>query len=119
MLDLGKPAERERLAGRALLRGLGEPRPGDDAVVVFAEHVLDTGHLARKPARGLAEDRDTCLRRVWRAEHFSYWMTNLLHRDPAGDPFEHRLRLSHLRYITHSRAAAASLAENYVGLAPV
>jgi p-hydroxybenzoate 3-monooxygenase len=67
---------------------------------------------------GLDAYSDTCLRRVWRAEHFSYWMTNLLHRDPAGDPFEHRLRLSHLRYITHSRAAAASLAENYVGLAP-
>jgi len=62
---------------------------------------------------------ETCLRRVWRAEHFSYWMTNLLHRDPAGDPFEHRLRLSHLRYITHSRAAATSLAENYVGVAAV
>ena len=46
-------------------------------------------------------------------------MTNLLHRDPAGDPFEHRLRLSHLRYITRSRAAATSLAENYVGAAPV
>jgi p-hydroxybenzoate 3-monooxygenase len=58
---------------------------------------------------------ETCLRRVWRAEHFSYWMTNLLHRDPAGDPFEHQLRLSHLRYITRSRAAATSLAENYVG----
>jgi p-hydroxybenzoate 3-monooxygenase len=68
---------------------------------------------------GLDAYSDTCLRRVWRAEHFSYWMTNLLHRDPAGDPFEHRLRLSHLRYITQSRAAAASLAENYVGLAPV
>jgi p-hydroxybenzoate 3-monooxygenase len=67
---------------------------------------------------GLDAYSDTCLRRVWRAEHFSYWMTNLLHRDPAGDPFEHRLRLSHLRYITRSPAAAASLAENYVGLAP-
>jgi p-hydroxybenzoate 3-monooxygenase len=58
----------------------------------------------------------TCLRRVWRAEHFSSWMTGLLHRDPAGDPFEHRLRLAHLRYLVASRAAATSLAENYVGL---
>lgn len=60
---------------------------------------------------------ETCLRRVWRAEHFSYWMTSLLHRDPEGDPFEHKLRLSHLRYVTSSRAAGASLAENYVGAA--
>jgi p-hydroxybenzoate 3-monooxygenase len=59
---------------------------------------------------------ETCLRRVWRAEHFSAWMTGLLHRDPAGDPFEHRLRLAHLRYLVASRAAATSLAENYVGL---
>ena len=38
-----------------------------------------------------------------------------LHRDPAGDPFEHKLRLSYLRYITQSEAAATTLAENYVG----
>jgi p-hydroxybenzoate 3-monooxygenase len=56
-----------------------------------------------------------CLRRVWRAEHFSAWMTALLHRDPADDPFEHKLRLSYLRYITKSQAAATTLAENYVG----
>jgi p-hydroxybenzoate 3-monooxygenase len=58
-----------------------------------------------------------CARRVWRAEHFSWFMTNLLHRDPQGDPFEHRLRLSNLNYVISSRAAATSLAENYVGAA--
>ena len=58
---------------------------------------------------------DLCLRRVWRAEHFSAWMTALLHRDPAGDPFDHKLRLSYLRYIVTSVAAATTLAENYVG----
>jgi p-hydroxybenzoate 3-monooxygenase len=58
---------------------------------------------------------DLCLRRVWRAEHFSAWMTALLHRDPSGDPFDHKLRLSYLRYIVTSQAAATSLAENYVG----
>jgi p-hydroxybenzoate 3-monooxygenase len=58
---------------------------------------------------------ERCLRRVWRAEHFSAWMTALLHRDQAGDPFEHKLRLSYLRYITKSKAAATTLAENYVG----
>jgi len=58
---------------------------------------------------------ERCLRRVWRAEHFSAWMTALLHRDPAGDPFDHKLRLSYLRYVVTSQAAATTLAENYVG----
>jgi p-hydroxybenzoate 3-monooxygenase len=58
----------------------------------------------------------TCLRRVWRAEHFSWWMTSMLHRLPGGDPFDLRLQLSQLRYVTTSVAAARSLAENYVGL---
>jgi p-hydroxybenzoate 3-monooxygenase len=60
---------------------------------------------------------ETCLRRVWRAEHFSWWMTSMLHRFPDDDGgFQQRLQLSQLRYVTASRAAAASLAENYVGL---
>jgi p-hydroxybenzoate 3-monooxygenase len=58
-----------------------------------------------------------CLRRVWRAEHFSWWMTSMLHRPPHGDAFDEKLQLSQLRYVITSRAAAASLAENYVGLA--
>jgi p-hydroxybenzoate 3-monooxygenase len=58
-----------------------------------------------------------CLRRVWRAEHFSSFMTQLLHRDPEGDPFEHKLRLANLDYIVRSRAAATSLAENYTSAA--
>jgi p-hydroxybenzoate 3-monooxygenase len=58
----------------------------------------------------------TCLRRVWRAQRFSRWMTNLTHRDAADDPFGHRLQLSELEYLTSSRSAATALAENYVGL---
>jgi p-hydroxybenzoate 3-monooxygenase len=58
----------------------------------------------------------TCLRRVWRAEHFSWWMTHMLHRLPGDDPFDHQLQISQLRYVTTSHAAATSLAENYVGL---
>jgi p-hydroxybenzoate 3-monooxygenase len=58
---------------------------------------------------------DACLRRVWRAEHFSWWMTSMLHLQPGGDPFDVRLQRSQLRYVTTSRAAATSLAENYVG----
>ena len=58
----------------------------------------------------------TCLRRVWRAEHFSWWMTSLLHRFPDATPFQQKIQLSELDYVTRSRAAATSLAENYVGL---
>jgi p-hydroxybenzoate 3-monooxygenase len=57
-----------------------------------------------------------CLRRVWRAEHFSAWMTAMLHKAPNGDEFDEKLQLSQLRYVTTSTAAATSLAENYVGL---
>ncbi|MGH9009016.1 MAG: 4-hydroxybenzoate 3-monooxygenase [Acidimicrobiia bacterium] len=59
---------------------------------------------------------ERCLRRVWRAEHFSWWMTSMLHLTPGADPFERRLQLSQLRYVTSSEAAAISLAENYTGL---
>jgi p-hydroxybenzoate 3-monooxygenase len=59
----------------------------------------------------------TCLRRVWRAEHFSWWMTSMLHRFADDDGgFQERLQLSQLRYVCSSSAAATSLAENYVGL---
>ncbi len=63
---------------------------------------------------GLASYSETCLRRVWRAEHFSYWMTTMLHRI-SDDPFDLKLQLSQLRWVTTSQAAATSLAENYVG----
>ena len=58
----------------------------------------------------------TCLRRVWRATHFSWWMTSMLHRFPDDDAFQRRLQVAQLAYVTSSRAAATSLAENYVGL---
>ncbi len=59
---------------------------------------------------------ETCLKRVWRAEHFSWWMTSMLHRFPSDDVFQHRLQRSQLEYVVSSQPAAASLAENYVGL---
>jgi p-hydroxybenzoate 3-monooxygenase len=59
-----------------------------------------------------------CLRRVWRAQHFAWWMTAMLHRiEPDRGGFERQLQLAQLRYVCSSRAAATSLAENYVGLA--
>jgi p-hydroxybenzoate 3-monooxygenase len=67
-------------------------------------------------AEALRRYSDDCLRRVWRVQHFSWWMTSMLHRAPDGDPFTHELQLSQLRYLTSSRAGATTLAENYVGL---
>ncbi|ASW54954.1 4-hydroxybenzoate 3-monooxygenase [Plantactinospora sp. KBS50] len=59
---------------------------------------------------------DTALRRVWRAQHFSWWMTSMLHRLDDQDPYEAKLQTSTLDYVATSRAYATSLAENYVGL---
>ncbi|MDI2129681.1 4-hydroxybenzoate 3-monooxygenase [Yinghuangia seranimata] len=59
---------------------------------------------------------DTCLKRVWRAEHFSYFMTTTLHTDPEQSPFTTRLQLSQLDRIATSPHAAAEVAENYAGL---
>ena len=71
----------------------------------------DTGSEDR-----LAAYSDTCLRRVWRVQHFSTWMTSMLHRHPASDGFDQRIQRSQLDYVCHSKAAATTLAENYVGL---
>jgi p-hydroxybenzoate 3-monooxygenase len=62
---------------------------------------------------------DASLRRVWRATHFSWWMTSMLHVEPGPDPFGRELQLSQLRYVTSSRAAATTLAENYTGYYPL
>jgi p-hydroxybenzoate 3-monooxygenase len=59
---------------------------------------------------------DICLRRAWKAQRFSWWMTSTLHRHPGGDPFQLKLQQAELDYVTGSRIGSASLAENYVGL---
>jgi p-hydroxybenzoate 3-monooxygenase len=59
---------------------------------------------------------ERCLRRVWRGQRFSWWMTSMLHRFPNEDDFSHQIHLAELGYVTSSRAASTSLAENYVGL---
>jgi p-hydroxybenzoate 3-monooxygenase len=83
-------------------------------VIVLARaliHERDTGSTELLDAYS-----DTCLRRVWRAEHFSYFMTTMLHTDPAQSAFESRLQLSQLDRVATSPHAAAELAENYTGL---
>jgi len=59
---------------------------------------------------------ETALRRVWKAERFSWWMTTLLHRFPDASPFDRRVQEAELDYVAGSVAARTALAENYVGL---
>jgi p-hydroxybenzoate 3-monooxygenase len=59
---------------------------------------------------------EKCLRRIWLAERFSWWMTSLLHRFPETDAFGTRIQAAELTYVFRSRTAKRSLAENYVGL---
>jgi p-hydroxybenzoate 3-monooxygenase len=67
----------------------------------------------------LAAYSETCLRRVWRVQQFSAWMTAMLHRPASDDGFGVRLQRAQLDYVCTSRAAATTLAENYVGLEQV
>jgi p-hydroxybenzoate 3-monooxygenase len=86
--------------------------------------VADASVLARAFAEHYASGRsdlldrysDTCLRRVWKVQRFSWWMTSMLHRFSEHSAYDQRIQLAELDYVTHSRAAAQSLAENYVGL---
>ncbi len=64
----------------------------------------------------LASYSERALERVWRVQHFSWWMTSMLHRFEGDDDFQLQLQLSQLRYTTSSHAQATALAENYVGL---
>jgi p-hydroxybenzoate 3-monooxygenase len=59
---------------------------------------------------------ETCLGRVWKVQRFSWWMTAMLHRFADDNSFDQRRQLAELEYVTSSRAASQSLAENYVGL---
>jgi p-hydroxybenzoate 3-monooxygenase len=85
--------------------------------------VADARLLADALPAFLAGDREAlerwsarALRRVWRAEHFSWWMTTMLHRRPDADPFDRGLQRSQLDYVRTSEAAMTTLAENYTGL---
>jgi p-hydroxybenzoate 3-monooxygenase len=86
-------------------------------VRILAEGLV---HWYRSGSRALLDGYSAeCLRRVWRAEHFSWWMTTMLHPPENADAFDLKLQLSQLRYLVTSHAAATSLAENYVGLETV
>jgi p-hydroxybenzoate 3-monooxygenase len=89
--------------------------------------VSDIRILAKALQAFYSEDRtdlldaytDTALKRIWRAEHFSYWMTRLMHRLDGVSAFEQRLQVAELEHVTTSHAAALAMAENYVGTSAV
>jgi p-hydroxybenzoate 3-monooxygenase len=69
-----------------------------------------------KSTAGIDGYSELALKRVWKAERFSWWMTSMLHRFPDADGFNGRIQLAELNYLVGSKAATSSLAENYVGL---
>jgi p-hydroxybenzoate 3-monooxygenase len=80
--------------------------------------VLALTELYRSEDRELLDAySETCLHRVWRAQRFSWWMTSMLHRFDRSDPFQLKVQQAELDYVTSSRAAATTTAENYVGVA--
>ncbi len=83
-------------------------------VTVLADALVEW--LGGGSETGLDEYSSRCVSRVWRAQHFSWWMTTMLHTDPRDDAYGRRLQRSQLEYVCNSEAAATSLAENYVGL---
>ena len=90
--------------------------PGEKAMSTPAR-VRDFSNAVPRGSLTAANDREKLIRLfLWRAEHFSWWMTSMLHRFHDESPFHHRLQHSQLQYVTGSRAAATMLAENYVGL---
>lgn len=84
----------------------------------------DVGYLSnafaeyyqQRSSEGIDRYSEVSLRRVWKAERFSWWMTSLMHRFPDAGDFESKVQEAELDYLVHSRAGSTSLAENYVGL---
>ena len=83
-------------------------------VRVFANALVEFYKHGSREA--LERYSEICLRRVWKVQRFSWWMTSMLHRFPNEDSTSHHLHLAELDYVTSSRAASTTLAENYVGL---
>ena len=75
-----------------------------------------TAFYKQNNAEALAGYTATCLSRVWKGQRFSWWMTSLLHKFSDANPFDCQRQIAELAYVTTSRAAATTLAENYVGL---
>ena len=84
--------------------------------VGYLSRALETYYGEKKSDSALNRYSDLCLRRVWKAERFSWWFTSLMHRFPETGEFGQKIQEAELDYLVHSTAASTSLAENYVGL---
>jgi p-hydroxybenzoate 3-monooxygenase len=73
-------------------------------------------HYAERSDAGIDAYSERCLRRIWKAERFSWWFTSLMHRFPGDGAFDRRMQHAELDYLVGSQAASAAMAENYVGL---
>ena len=85
------------------------------ADVHYLSRALESFYRSNSSDR-LAGYSDICLRRIWKAQRFSWWMTSLLYKFDERSSFENEVQLAELDYVVSSRAAMTSLAENYVGL---
>jgi p-hydroxybenzoate 3-monooxygenase len=85
------------------------------ADVVYMSRALEA-FFKKNDGKGIETYTDTCLSRVWQAQRFSWWMTQIMHVFPHETAFDRRRQLADLAYLTHSQTAAKSLAEQYVGL---
>ena len=84
--------------------------------VGYLARAMETYYGDKKADSALDRYSDLCLRRVWKAERFSWWFTSLMHRFPETGEFGQKIQEAELDYLVHSQAASTSLAENYVGL---
>jgi p-hydroxybenzoate 3-monooxygenase len=73
-------------------------------------------YYAEKTEAGIDRYSERCLRRIWRAERFSWWFTTLMHRFPDGGPIAAKFQQAELEYLFHSESGSRTIAENYVGL---
>ncbi|MEY4713028.1 MAG: hypothetical protein RIS88_2478 [Pseudomonadota bacterium] len=73
-------------------------------------------YFRERSAAGIDTYSQRCLRRIWKAERFSWWLTSLMHRFPDTEGFGQKVQEAELDYLVHSQALSTSLAENYVGL---
>jgi p-hydroxybenzoate 3-monooxygenase len=129
MLQKGVTAMRSFVAepmrhGRLFLAGdaahIVPPTGAKGMNLAFADVVVLSRALAEFYRTGRSDALDrysaTCLRRVWKAQRFSWWMTQMLHLSPTHNAFDRKRQLAELDYVVTSEAAARSLAENYAGL---
>ena len=106
---------------------MGSPRKSRDrssAGAALPSHCCHTCHSAACLRRscdhssaGIDTYSQRCLRRIWRAERFSWWLTSLLHKFPDTGGFGQKMQAAELDYLVNSVAASTAMAENYVGLA--